>query len=425
MLPETPIKTPLIPLLRHGTAFLLIVAAGIHVVAQTSSTSDLYQRLRQEAAARSQPPGDVEVEAEEETEEKSESAQDLLKRWTSGTSNKPKSSSPADLAVNGSIFYPTYIAENTVYDRGVADMPIAENSAAMARYMKEMPSKYNNRVTTSLNHRFFNLPVYVVDSRDPATPRVRVNVPEFRNPMVSPRMRKILFNDDIPIPAWARAANPQRSGDSAMAIYDIGTGIIREYFFILKDNDKEWTASYGGYYEHMFDLATKNYACQHTEGSDFVTRMIGAPGQIGIEEARRGEIRHAICFTMANARRGVHSWPALQGDGTDDNPDSPAQGQWFRLPPDLNIKKMRLKPMTELIAITVQKYGGFGSDKNLFCHAFNAEPGFVEEHLTGQDPWAKGGDLARKYRLDIDNLLNDFPWELTEWAPLDWGKPRR
>lgn len=324
--------------------------------------------------------------------------------------------------VNGSIFFPNYIAEGTVYTRGVANMPVLPNSRQIAQYMKQMPSKYNkHNVITSLNMLSYNLPVYIVDSRDPKTPRVRVNVPAFRNNMVSPRMRQILFNDNIPMPDWAKAANPQRAGDSAMAIYDIGTGIIREYFHILKDNDKQWTASYGGYAENMFNLAKTNYACQMAEGSDFVTAMIGAPGQIGIAEARNGVINHAVCFTMANARKGVHSWPAKQGDGKDDNPLAPAEGQWFRLPPNLNIDAMNLKPMTKLIAKAVQRYGGFGSDKNLFCHAFNAEPGFVEEHFTGQDPWKPGGDLARKYELN-GNLLNDFPWELTEWAPVDWGK---
>ena len=302
-------------------------------------------------------------------------------------------------------------------------MPVAANSAAMAKYMKAMPAKHNTRgVITSLNATSFNLPVYVVDSRDPQTPKVRVKVPAFRNPMVSKKMRKILFNDDIPLPDWAQAANPQGGGDSALAVYDIGTGIIREYFHFIKDGEREWTASYGGYYEDMWSLAEKNYACQHTEGSDFVTAMIGAPGQIGIEEARRGEIRHAVCFTMANARKGVTCWPAKQNDGKDDNPDAPAEGQWFRLPPNLDIKKLKLKPMTELIAKAVQKYGGFGSDKNLFCHAFNAEPGFVEAHVKGQDPWVAGGDLYRKYNLAAGNLLNDFPWELTEWAPVNWGK---
>lgn len=323
--------------------------------------------------------------------------------------------------VNGSIFFPYYIAERTVYDRGVANMPVLNISPQIGQYMKEMPAKYNKHgVITSVNVTSYNLPIYIVDSRDPSTPRARVNVPSFRDHMVSSRMREILFNDNIPIPDWARPAN---GGDSAMAIYDIGTGVIREYFLIKKDAERQWTASYGGYYVGLMNLSRDNYACQLTEGSDFVTAMVGAPGQIGIAEARAGEIRHAVCFTMANAHKGLWSWPAKQGDGTDDYEFAPAQGQWFRLPPDLDIDRMNLKPMTKLIAKAVQKYGGFGSDKNLFCHAFNAEPGFVEEHVTGQDPWQPGGDLYQKYQLGSGNLINDFPWELTQWAPIDWGKP--
>lgn len=117
------------------------------------------------------------------------------------------------LQAGGSVFCPTYIAEGTVYTRRVADMPLAENSAAIAAYMPTQPAQYNKMgVVTVLNARFYNLPVYVVDSRDPGTPRVRVNVPEFRDHMVSQRMRRILFSDDIPIPDWAKAANPQGGG---------------------------------------------------------------------------------------------------------------------------------------------------------------------------------------------------------------------
>ena len=36
----------------------------------------------------------------------------------------------------------------------------------------------------------------------------------------------------------------------------------------------------------------------------------------------------------------------------------------------------------------------------------------------------KAGQLWEKCQLR-DNLMNDFPWELTEWAPPDWGKDGR
>lgn len=324
-----------------------------------------------------------------------------------------------DWRAGQSIFYPKYIAEGTVYTRGVKDMPVLPNSKEIAAYMAKMPSEYNKQgVITSANLTSFNLPIYVVDSRDPGTTWATVHVPEFRNNMVNAELRKTMFTDKIPIPKWARRAE---GGDHSMAIYDIATGILREYFCVEKKSDIEWTASYGGYVTNFRELSKCNYAMQMENGTCFAPGILGGPAQIGIEEARRGKINHAVIFTMANPRRGVFSWPAFQTDGSNDNPLAPCEGQWFRIPPNLNLKKLNLKPLTYLVAKACQEYGGFASDRNLFCHAFNFEPGYAEEKRTGKNPWSQGGELWNKYGLR-DNLMNDFPWEYTEWAPVDWGK---
>ena len=42
--------------------------------------------------------------------------------------------------VGGSVFWPHYLGQGTVYTRGVADMPLAENSDRIAKYMKAMPA---------------------------------------------------------------------------------------------------------------------------------------------------------------------------------------------------------------------------------------------------------------------------------------------
>ena len=67
--------------------------------------------------------------------------------WKTGGSavgrNRSGGKNTKGLVVDGSIFYPTYIAEGTVYTRGVADMPLAPNSAQIAKYMPTVPAKYN------------------------------------------------------------------------------------------------------------------------------------------------------------------------------------------------------------------------------------------------------------------------------------------
>jgi len=73
-----------------------------------------------------------------------------------------------------------------------------------------------------------------------------------------------------------------------------------------------------------------------------------------------------------------------------------------------------------------------GTDKNLFVHAFNAEPGFAEKEFFGVDPWSAQGDVYNMYQ-NLNNLesrgsispfdLSLFPWDKTIWAPRNWGAP--
>ena len=74
-----------------------------------------------------------------------------------------------------------------------------------------------------------------------------------------------------------------------------------------------------------------------------------------------------------------------------------------------------------------KKYGLVATDTNAWCHAFNAECGYQEEAMFGTDPWKSGEMVSilspdKNYRhraLDV----SDFPWDKTEWAEVDWGRP--
>ena len=120
------------------------------------------------------------------------------RKGSGGTSGSTGASAAREtLKAGGSVFWPNYLGQGTVYTRGVADMPIAENSAEIAKYMKEMPSKYNKRgVITSVNATFFNLPIYVVDSSDPETPRPKVYFSGIASRRPYGRMNEILYPED-------------------------------------------------------------------------------------------------------------------------------------------------------------------------------------------------------------------------------------
>ena len=319
-----------------------------------------------------------------------------------------------------SLFDP-YIAQGSIFTREVENMPLAKNSASIAAYMPKMPAEYlperfRKTLVTSLNTTSYNIPVYVVDSHDPQQ--------EYAN--FESKDNRVIYKEDlvryttgrIPLPKYAQ---PAGGGDKSFAVYDSATGMMREYFHAVKDDKGTWHFSASGYFKakpNFKDLGKDNFAMQLTTGGSAVVGMLNPLSQIGIEEARKGEICHALSFTIANAGKGF-SYPAKQGDGTSTNPNAPLEGQWFRIAPKIDLNKLKLRPFTLLVAKAVQKYGGYAADKNLFCHAFNAEHPINEMAQGKPNPWEKGGDIYEKYN-GID--LNDFPWHLTQWAPVDWGK---
>jgi hypothetical protein len=359
-------------------------------------------------------------------------------RWTGGTRTHPD-----DGVVLRSPFAP-YLAAGTVFTRDVADMPLATRSADYAAWMAaSSPWRPGGAwgARTSLNTGTYNIPIHLVDSRLGGLRRVRMTCRGVSGPGAA------YLNGPVPWPVWAR---PAPSGDRSIAIYDLGTGIMREFFLCTQVDDDTWTAASGGYHlaePDLAHLATTNYAMRLTQGSSSVVRMLNPLSQIGVTEARNGRIGHALSVTMANAASPTStaeglapdgsrvpvtgaSWPAQSGDGDTDGDVAPIHGQWFRLPQGIDVAAYR--PFTRVLIAACQTYGGYGADTNDWCHAFNAEPGTLEEHLYGVDPWSPQGDVHARYAracrregyAESEALdVSDFPWELTEWAPRDWGRP--
>lgn len=321
-----------------------------------------------------------------------------------------------------------YIAAGTVFTRAVngagsvassqsVAMPLAANSAAIAGTMIPYSQSSNPYgVKTSFNLTSFNIPVFVVNSGDPNQTYATMSSTDSRVTTNASIAANTLGR--IPLPTWAR---PSPIGDLAMAVYDAHTGMMREYFYV-QGGAGAWTCRAAGYFQasQLFtNLATSNFWMRMTAGSNSVVGMFNTLSQVGIEEALSGTIRHALSFTIANAAPGF-SWPARQGDGTATNPNLPYQGQWFRIDPTVTLNSLGLRPFTLMLAKAAQTYGGFAADKNLFCHAFNAEPSNSYVQATGSDPWKT--TVPAQFGSNFADL-NDFPWQFTQWAPQDWGKP--
>lgn len=322
-----------------------------------------------------------------------------------------------------------YLANGTVFTRGVADMPLHEHSADIAAYAATLSAKHNCfGVNTSLNTTTYNIPIYIVDSADLAQHYAQFTSQDPRVIDSADIMQHTM--GCIPFPAYG---TPAGGGDKSFAVYDKATGMMREYFYAEKQADGSWSVRSAGYHQApagLDDLGAKNFWMQLDAGGSSVVMMLNPLSQIGISEALAGEIHHAVSVTLPDAKAGVASFPAKLSDGEDTHPFAPAEGQWFRLPPDLDLERLGLTPMTLMIAKAVQKYGGYGADRNLNNFAFNAES--PENYLSQgkENPWRQGGEIAQRLGGEqlgsdgrgIDPLhMNDFPWHLVQWAPIGWN----
>lgn len=366
-----------------------------------------------------------------------------------------------------SIFSPErYLGEGTILQRDVSAMPLdprSEEMTATVEALAPFSPAGGYGTSTSLNTSSFGtqpIHAYLVDSRAEGHSTRR-----FEGAVATgtgPEETQVFMNGDIPAEPWMI---PAQNHDRGLAIYDLGTGIMREYFMtvpVSPDRPEVWKGM-GGYSmvrPGLGHLAEDNYALQQRRGLSNVAGMHNSFGFIGIHEALVKKIDHALCVTAAALRmrddsgesplagKSLISWPSRGSDGKLENylpggPQyaqgkrwaggtvTPTHGQWGRVDPDLdpmhNPKTGKpFNAFTRVVIEAAKKYGLVFTDTNLWTHAFNAEQGRTFAHFYGQDPWARGGIIHRQYisKYGEDGFsIADFPWWAVQWAPVDWGRP--
>lgn len=370
-----------------------------------------------------------------------------------------------------SMFIPgRYIGEGTILQRDVSSMPLHRQNDEMTAFMVEAtpfaPNGAFGNKTSVNTSQYGTQPIhaYIVDSTHPAC---RFQKWDGVTASATPQIETDTYmNGYIPMPQWA---HPAIGGDEGIAIYDKGTGIMREVFGMRWDSAKSrWTtqplkpgdaAGGGGYSLNkpgLRDLKNDNYALQQRRGLSNVAGMHNSLGFIGISEALAGKINHALCFTLSAARMtwpdgspGYISYPSRGSDGKLENylpggsqyargrvwsggTVTPTHGQWARLRADVDpqFNPNTGKPyglFTQVLIEAAKKYGLVATDTNLAVHAFNCEQGVTWKHMYGEDPWVKGGLIERRYvnpeTGKSEFHASDFPWDMVEWAEIDWGRP--
>ena len=177
--------------------------------------------------------------------------------------------------------------------------------------------------------------------------------------------------DNLPIEGWPKwnskegkpltLADVQRrpaqyEGDRHAIILDPVGGKLYE-FFVMGRIDDAWAADQSS----VFDLKSNRLRPDTWTSADAAGLPI-FPAVIRYDELQRGEIEHAMRFTIRRSRKS-YVYPATHhaGHGTDE--DLPRMGERFRLRQDVDISGF--SPTVQTILKGLKKYGMFVADNGL------------------------------------------------------------
>lgn len=206
--------------------------------------------------------------------------------------------------------------------------------------------------------------------------------------------------------------------------------------------EADWTPvvkySSGGYMvgkPNFGGLGENNYWLNLASGTSSVVGMANENTQIGIDELRSKEIKHALSVTFPNYQKGA-SFPAKMADGNMDTtkyPEAPHAGQRWRLPKDFDTEgylRSIDKTGDEILRMQIEaakKYGGIVTDRNLATIAFNFESGWSYAPAAREgkniytDESVEGGWLKRMFDQHTGGNAA-FPWQAVQWLPVNYAE---
>lgn len=287
-----------------------------------------------------------------------------------------------------------------------ANAPLHPNSANFVKELLRQKAAFYGTVT--INTREYTSPVYVAAANAPTVKVTQWDCQKkgYLDSGLAEQWQA------VPVPAYAV---PSKGTDAEMTVYQPSTDTVWE-FWQARQIDGTWQACWGGRLKNASTSSGVFYKYYGTTA----TSLPFLGGQITAEELARGEIRHAIGFSLVDTEdRSIFSWPANRSDGVNPSgaPNRIPEGLRFRLDPSVNVDALPMSRAGKIIAKAAQKYGFVVWDRAgaLSLRAQNA----VSYIALGQpDPYPALFDGKPNYAV-----LNGFPWDKLQFLPKDYGKP--
>ena len=230
-----------------------------------------------------------------------------------------------------------------------------------------------------------NLPIYRVPADQPG---VGISVLKGCNNFLSDT------GTEIPIPANVTLIG---SGDNPLIVYQPSTETDWELWQATKNSNGTYSACWGG----KLDMADSTGVFPYPYGMS-ATGISYLATAITEADVASGHIDHAIAIQIPRCNEYVY--PADRHD-CGSEPGQPAEGQWFRLPPNLPMPG-GMNPFAQMVFTALQKYGAVVTDYAGAVMIEAEQPSdWAEEGGTGTDPITASWEGQPEYKV-----VAGLPW---------------
>jgi hypothetical protein len=187
------------------------------------------------------------------------------------------------------------------------------------------------------------------------------------------------------------------TGDRHILIIDVDNCMLYEvYRAIPLSGGKRWLAGSGA----VYDLTSNALRPAGWTSADAAGLPI-LPGLCRKDEVAKGEIKHALRFTVSQTR-SAYVWPARHEASSSSDPDLPPMGQRFRLKANYDIASY--PPDAQVILMALKRYGMILADNGSDWFLSGTQDNAWDNDVLNTLKNVHGSDFEA---VDVSSLLID------------------
>jgi hypothetical protein len=165
----------------------------------------------------------------------------------------------------------------------------------------------------------------------------------------------------VRIPA---GANPDRSSDAAMVVYNRDRGLVFGFWHARHDDASDTWSACGGTVSYLGSNGLDGKLAASDQAHNIGHRGLPPPmWAVRYPEIRNGAINHVLKIAV-HTTGCAHVFPMVGDECGTRAPHAPPEGTRIRIKPSVSLRKLHLSPAALIIARALKRYGAIISDQS-------------------------------------------------------------